>query len=1329
MLRKFESLDIANEMASDAAHAERDILPLVAVRSASTGHSPLSAQSLGAPPATSLLADPTALSVQTDGDMSTLFNTFFGEGQFPYKSNFDVGDQSTWTLPQAYQGQPLPRVSETIEQLVFMAGNWYQQVVAPVVPTSGIGVRWSRWEFNPHLADITPELGVNRLVSSRRQENSATFERRAIGFMLEHGFMLTQEGVLHYMMNVNQLVQAAVETNKFDLIHTLLSAHDQNRRWLSENGLLRGKTVYDVYKDDELFYWDIVKRQKNGMELLDTRISERMNRWRGDADTWIIHPNVPAYLTQQRPEKTDYLVAGPSGPQTLRDGPDAFTVFRNNLVFETRGFHVSNEDPIDPLRFLTEIGEHHWMCGRDDMHSLEGIKYSTALRSVQIYDERKDNFVTISLAAALRNCQRFDSETGEPLSFSMRGGGEAYSQAQLATDVLHYRTRSGKIEPVVYFANVSDAQLGASTRLALGSTIAQQMTQLAGAERAERLLGSVRDAIAQMEAYEWNTDTKDFLGWIMTANPGKDSVDSSARTSGNIPLYSIKEFKGSPVTGAMKLPDDAKAEQRKDDSVASSVANGYLAPGGLPPGFQSYEGIKEIVSVWTKIRGDAAKVQESIFASVQRELLDDLADFVRLFEQIVGKLRTILPSSELLSAKNASTWWQRPTPASVLFNNAVHKLRVPLWYKAGGKLAADASGAIARELLGLITAIQTPATKITVIPAELKKAVDVDISANKLSNDDEIATAWNVLFLSFLVKSVSDDDTSKKLDTLEEDVYMGIFNGSFSKKVTDAKALFTKLQKLANPKAKSSPFFKVSIDEIMQQAVAINDKLESISKIDTAGNVLPPDASIASFARTTLLVAPRLLEGMAADLGNKTANFAFTWLPSDPVIPDLPIDLNRLTEQADLSKGASSGREAAFIDHELDVSSLDMDSDRVSAAAAMAIDSMSFIHFANSVEMVGQRHPEYVSATEDSGFSTTRRTVGASGNSREFIGDDLGYIGYNAGELGYSGIDARGPTDLTGGLAPGTGGVEPSRRGLGQGFSRMFASREALLSESSRRNFAELAMKGRDSWEYIFASAFNLSRVTRQQLELLLEKNVLFPFNFLLARPHARYWTNTAIKVKRGTDTVATYQRRGRFEVGDDVSVGMHVGNYRYYSKVVVKEPKNVAIARNIFVDGYEAGMGSEFIRPDEYRPRELEYGSGSLFSFLVGYNESDDTAPGVINLSGGIDDLRVIFELGDERGLHYSSAPYYAMLWGWAYGESFELGSSASDYVNERPRINFNTLKGKTLLRDPMTNRFDIVDSARGHWGNDYTYTGCAAARRGAAAYRPPNNVGVTFL
>lgn len=178
--------------------------------------------------------------------------------------------------------------------------------------------------------------------------------------------------------------------------------------------------------------------------------------------------------------------------------------------------------------------------------------------------------------------------------------------------------------------------------------------------------------------------------------------------------------------------------------------------------------------------------------------------------------------------------------------------------------------------------------------------------------------------------------------------------------------------------------------------------------------------------------------------------------------------------------------------------------------------------------------------------------------------------------------------------------------------------------------------------------------------------------------------------------------------------------------KVVCKAPKNVSINRCVFIKGYYRGMGSQPYVRGEYRPYSYEFGNGSLFSFMVGYDETEENLPMMLNVSGKHGNIDTTFGLAKTASLHFSSAAFYQNYWGFPADQAESVDRSSFKYVNDRPAINLNTFKGTTNRRD-VNLEFTRRDRGRGHWGDEATYEGCAKSRSGQySSYDPQTVVGI---
>lgn len=1113
----------------------------VHVQSSGAGYEPHASRSLGAPASTSLMADPSNMSVASPAGGDSPWSLFFGEGQFPYKSRYDVKNQDTWTLPQALAGET-PRISDTIELLTFINGNWYTDRVAPIVRTNALSIQWSKWIFSPHLTDVVPEMGVNRLVQSRREHNSARFTRRAIGFMLEHGFMRTEMGIMHYMMNVSQIVSAVVETNKFDVIHTLLTCHDQNKAWLIENNQFNGQNAADLYMA-EIFRWDIFKKKKNALHILDTEITAQMDQYRGEADTWIMHQKSIEHLTQVAPERIDTFIAGEAGPRRLMDGPEAFTTFRGNSIFVTRSFHVDEGGAVDIMAFPAQIGEHHFMS---DLFCKSSVTdYKSVSRDIEIYDEDKDRFACITLGDALDLCGRFD-EAGELADWDEAEVSEFYSQGELEQDMFHYRDSAGELRLTPYFVNIKDQHMSARSRILLGETVKAQLKGLPGYERADTLLAFARSVIAKMESYSVAA-TNAFLVDGLAANAAQVGAAAPAadRAAGNNPLLPLSDFIIA-ADGRSGLP----AGIDKTGSAMSGIT--------WPPGYQSYDGFRAIVKAYDDDNTivDAGKTLQGVTAAQ----VEDLRAFVDYLSSVATQLEQIFPNSLALDAGSAASWWVNASAETVIFSNFVHKYRVPLWFQASaGSAGPGAAGlgahasAELEEIVATIAAAAEPYFKDAagaafdantdafynmVQPDAGAGAGDktdgtlktASMTAEDYAEDKNSIFSWyTLLYIAAQTSGSGDAVRAYKLNKVFSKIAPVVGqNLELSTGEVDIAALTSAIKALSKTKANrelegadGGSFFKdgftaetavEELGDIYARLQEIGGHLGDNADLDTR---ILASQSGTDIARTTLLASPNMVAAIA-QAANRGADLISVapFIPSDASFPDVPMSVSKLRGYTGISSAHESARPAAFIARTL----------KHRQGGAADIEHFEFVQSA-----IGQENQHKLQA-EAQGANEDDDDMYDFDDNESLVGGMSARIGASIGDFA------------------GRAGTSRAAAAAGRTGSIGGAKLDGLRSKAARENFDALAKSARNGWSYIFAGVFNLTPVHKDAFEAFIANDVLFPANFIISRPHAEYECCYAIKLKRGTDTIATYQKRGEFETGDDVAVGVHTGHYRYYS-------------------------------------------------------------------------------------------------------------------------------------------------------------------------------------
>ena len=86
-----------------------------------------------------------------------------------------------------------------------------------------MNIGWQIWKFDRTLADLEPEQGVPRYITTEYEHKSSRMLRRGLAFQLEHGFWSTEEGKLNYAMNIQTIRSAVHETVYQSILHALLN--------------------------------------------------------------------------------------------------------------------------------------------------------------------------------------------------------------------------------------------------------------------------------------------------------------------------------------------------------------------------------------------------------------------------------------------------------------------------------------------------------------------------------------------------------------------------------------------------------------------------------------------------------------------------------------------------------------------------------------------------------------------------------------------------------------------------------------------------------------------------------------------------------------------------------------------------------------------------------------------------------------------------------------------------------------------------------------------------------------------------------------------------
>lgn len=228
-------------------------------------------------------------------------------------------------------------------------------------------------------------------------------------------------------------------------------------------------------------------------------------------------------------------------------------------------------------------------------------------------------------------------------------------------------------------------------------------------------------------------------------------------------------------------------------------------------------------------------------------------------------------------------------------------------------------------------------------------------------------------------------------------------------------------------------------------------------------------------------------------------------------------------------------------------------------------------------------------------------------------------------------------------------------------------------------------------------------------------------YDILLLRPFQTYTMHSAIMAKGGSDLGNVYHGHHDFQLSDNVAVKTHFGNYTFYSKPVVKRPRNYTIIPDCFAQGYISGEGHTFFMPPAdgrdagdlgKAIQEGSLGSSdcrqSLIAWKIPRGDGEKLAD-AIDITGRFAGAHRDYEPSDE--LHFEGADAFASL---EFIEELDQNRSDDAYLHQVQQVNTVCFRGAQYTNGTFTHQ------GKGHWGTPYA--GVLPVRDGAIMYMDPS-------
>lgn len=224
----------------------------------------------------------------------------------------------------------------------------------------------------------------------------------------------------------------------------------------------------------------------------------------------------------------------------------------------------------------------------------------------------------------------------------------------------------------------------------------------------------------------------------------------------------------------------------------------------------------------------------------------------------------------------------------------------------------------------------------------------------------------------------------------------------------------------------------------------------------------------------------------------------------------------------------------------------------------------------------------------------------------------------------------------------------------------------------------------------------------------------------IMIRPWRRYAMGSVIFMKGGMQTGFTAHGHHDFQLSDDVIRKVHVGHYSFYHKSIVKDPKNVFVAENVFGRDYYGGEGHGFLTKQDIenaKSGNWEDVTGSILVVDLTNSPLDKTTE-VGGVPGKLPDVALSLggatynESINNKAARYAKNDVVGLDIYAALGMSVNKPDTNKPFLTDMAMASTMAYKGMKI--DDSGN---VLEINKGPWGPN-VYEGCIKARSGEMAF-----------
>lgn len=595
------------------------------------------------------------LSVATAGE--NLYAPYFGElylGDSGYRT-LDPTQKRPSTirnLPDAYQGNNERLLTRIEEQMIFNS-DFLVKKVLPMRDTDKLEYTWNKWVFNNTLLRPVPYQGTSRYLSNQVSQDKKSTTRYGVAFILEHDFMKTEAGRLNYEYNLRSIGFCVNETHSFEIIRALVGANKDIELWTKQMSFYKNKSFQSIM-EQERDDFAVLQKQKNGFDKMKAMATERIMKYGGEANLWLIEPILKYYVSLVPPEKTDYNIAGPDGPARVKNAGGSFEEGNPNLIFGNdvtahlvRQFNYDNHEDLCAMQRQRSIGEFNTML---PMAGENPRSYHREQRNIVIYNEDQDDWHLVTLESAILNCNMFQARPGGNGLHNLDESLYKRAQAEMFQDDLQnpFLMEAGEssgtpsmskstvqMKPIQVFGHLSPLKYDSSVFSDVGDSIVAQLSK--------SMEGKFETILNQIESVSnkiWS-NREELQGWLRSLATSDGSLNNAA---------DIRKIAPSSSRYRKYAPYNVVVGNTGLTTITQSTPN--VAPTG-----------DNVANDWDLLRNR--------IGSTNYKYWKNHPDMVNTVIPALRKVAQILPNCALLDEKLCSSDYEMTDSIATFFENAL----------------------------------------------------------------------------------------------------------------------------------------------------------------------------------------------------------------------------------------------------------------------------------------------------------------------------------------------------------------------------------------------------------------------------------------------------------------------------------------------------------------------------------------------------------------------------------------------------------------------------------------------------------------------------------